>query len=177
MQIDGTTSDGERFHVTYSQDGCPWNGLVGGKRVSLLSNVACRSGISQPVIKVNSIILGWTRNNMAIILIIIAIDGFYMSVQSNKLPVEGVVRRRSIVVGIVRLPAGTFVGTRGVLVTSSIVVIRQVVAPAVVRTFVAVVSEFAAFATLILANVAALVRIVTVLAAMFAMTFPLLGSL
>jgi hypothetical protein len=38
-------------------------------------------------------------------------------------------------------------------------------------------SKFAAFMTLILADVAALVRIVTILAAIFAMTFPLLGSL
>jgi hypothetical protein len=70
-----------------------------------------------------------------------------------------------------------FVGTRGILVTSSIVVIQQVVAPTVVRTFVAVVSEFATFVTLILADVVALVHIVTILAAMFAMTFPLLGLL
>ena len=81
MQVDCSTSDGECFNIAYARDGGLQDGLVSGKSVSLPSNVACCSRVTQPVIKSNRIILG--RNNMTIILVIVAINGFYMSMESH----------------------------------------------------------------------------------------------
>ena len=61
------------------------------------------------------------------------------------------------------------------MVVPSLIVVR--LATITARAFVGVVSEFSAFATLVLAYISALVSIVTVLAAVFTVVFLPLGSL
>ena len=61
------------------------------------------------------------------------------------------------------------------MVVPSLIVIR--LAAIAARAFVSIMSEFSAFATLVLAYISALVSIVTVLAAVFTVVFLPLGSL
>jgi hypothetical protein len=70
---------------------------------------------------------------------------------------------------------GPFVRARTVLVVPSVVIVC--LSAIVSRTFVGVMSEFATFTTLALADVAALVCVMTLLAAVFALAFLPLESL
>ena len=164
MQVNCSTSNGEHFNVAYARDGGLRDGFVCGKSISLPSNVACHSGVTQPVIKSNRIILG--RNNMTIILVIVAINGFYISVESDQLPMEGIVRRQSVVVGVVRLPARPFVRARTTAVVLSLAIVCLVLV--VIWAFVRIVSEPTTVATFVFAEVSALVCKVTILTAMSA---------
>ena len=89
---------------------------------------------------------------------------------------KGIIRQRSIVFGVVRFPVGVLVGTRITLVPPSLIIIGCIIVAAAARAFVGIMSELPAFATLVLAKVAALVRVMTVFATVPASLLPSQGS-
>ena len=88
---------------------------------------------------------------------------------------KGVVRRQSIIFGVVRFPVGALVGTRITLVPPSLIIISCIIVAAAGRAFVGIMSELPTFATLVLAKVVALVHVMTVFAAVPASLLPSRG--
>ena len=88
---------------------------------------------------------------------------------------KGVIRRRSIIFGVVYFPVGVLVGTRITLVPPLLIIISCIIVAAAARAFVGIMSELPAFAALVLAKVVALVSVVTIFAAVPASSLPSRG--
>ena len=83
---------------------------------------------------------------------------------------KGIIHRQSIIFSVVHFPTGALVGTRITLVPPLLIIICYIIFAAAARAFVGIMSELPIFVTLVFAKVAALVCIMTVFAAVLALS-------